>query len=206
MKWTTRWRSALVYPKQKDNERKLLCIHCAEELFIGEGGSAMIVTAKGRQWGELTTEIRKNEVVFCVHGPVIPQVWRVWGGSEGKEPILIGVPEPDGEQMVLRRGLSKLFLKNCGYWPELPQWYVAGERYSRETTAAQGQEIPKADEGGIIQRQCGAYRCRSCRFDPQQEFPLAYAFSVCTIREGRAELWTDEKTGRPVGRPEQLTE
>ncbi|MGN1014791.1 MAG: hypothetical protein ACI4PM_05485 [Butyricicoccus sp.] len=161
----------------------------------------MVVTADGREWGELTTEIRTNEVAFWVHGPIVPRIWRVWGCSEGKEPILIGVPEPDGKEMMLHRSLSKQFLKNCGYWPNLPQWYVAGEQYLHGAAPDR-----KASHDGITQRRWGEYLCLSCPFDPQHEFPLAYAFTVCTVREGRAEFWTNEKTGRPlIGRPEELT-
>ena len=135
----------------------------------------MVIRSESGDWGTVEIQERAREVCFSVQGALTPSVWRVWGIRDGKEPLLIGVPEPSGGQMVLRRTISKSYLARCGYWPILPERYAAGERF--------------ADAG---------VRCLTCRFDPNRPFDLAYAFSVCTVKNGTATLMLDKKTGRPI--------
>lgn len=153
----------------------------------------MDIRAGGRHWGTVETTETAQEVVFQVCGAHTSEVWRVWGVRDGKQPLLIGIPEPESGGMVLRRRLSKAFLQRCGYWPTLPEQYIAGVRF----------EPPDSDE--TTEETQGECRRLTCRFSPKEEFPLAYAFSVCTVKDGIAELRLDKKTGRPVlgKRPEK---
>ena len=141
----------------------------------------MVIRSESGDWGAVEIQERAREVCFSVQGALTPSVWRVWGIRDGKEPLLIGVPEPSDGQMVLRRTISKSYLARCGYWPSLPERYAAGERFAD----ADGQE-----RTGV--------RCLTCRFDPNRPFDLAYAFSVCTVKNGTATLILDKKTGRPM--------
>lgn len=141
----------------------------------------MVIRSESGDWGAVEIQERAREVCFSVQGALTPSVWRVWGIRDGKEPLLIGVPEPSGGKMVLRRTISKSYLARCGYWPILPERYAAGERFAD----ADGQE-----RTGV--------RCLTCRFDPNRPFDLAYAFSVCTVKNGTATLMLDKKTGRPM--------
>ena len=141
----------------------------------------MVIRSETGDWGTVEIQERAREVCFSVQGALTPSVWRVWGIRDGKEPLLIGVPEPSGGKMVLRRTISKSYLARCGYWPSLPERYAAGERFAD----ADGQE-----RTGV--------RCLTCRFDPGRPFDLAYAFSVCTVKNGTATLMLDKKTGRPM--------
>lgn len=154
----------------------------------------MIIRSESGDWGTVEISERAREVCFSVQGAKTPSVWRVWGIRDGKEPLLIGVPEPSGGQMVLRRTISKSYLARCGYWPVMPERYVAGERFGD----ADGLRDPSsaAERAGV--------RCLTCRFDPKMPFDLAYAFSVCTVKDGTAMLMLDKKTGRPIvpGRPD----
>jgi hypothetical protein len=137
------------------------------------------VWAGKTRWGTVETAEEEQDVRFTVQGERIPAVWRVWGIRKGKQPLLIGIPEPEGDCMVLRRRLSKTFLQRCGYWPALPEQYVAGEVFEPVENERETQRL-------------------TCRFDPRKEFPFAYAFAVCTVKDGVAELLVDKKTGRPI--------
>lgn len=159
----------------------------------------MDIQAEGRHWGTIETTETAQEVLFEVHGARIHTVWRVWGIKEGKEPLLIGIPEPGAEGMVLRRSLSKTFLQRCGYWPALPEQYVAGVQFENPNDLGRKQDS-SSDISGIAEETQGELRRLTCRFAPQEEFPLAYAFAVCTVKDGNAELILDKKTGRPVVR------
>ena len=141
----------------------------------------MVIRSETGDWGTVEIQERAREVCFSVQGALTPSVWRVWGIRDGKAPLLIGGPAPLDGQMVLRRKSSKSYLARCGYWPSLPERYAAGERFAD----ADGQE-----RTGV--------RCLTCRFDPGRPFDLAYAFSVCTVKNGTATLMLDKKTGRPM--------
>ena len=141
----------------------------------------MVIRSETGDWGTVEIQERAREVCFSVQGALTPSVWRVWGIRDGKEPLLIGVPEPSDGQMVLRRTISKSYLARCGYWPSLPERYAAGPRF--------------ADADGPPPT---GVRCLTCRFDPGRPFDLAYAFSVCTVKNGTATLMLDKKTGRPM--------
>ena len=150
----------------------------------------MIIRAGGADWGTVEISERRQEVCFSVSGGKTPSVWRVWGIRDGKEPLLIGVPEPTGDRMAIRRTISKSYMARCGYWPTLPERYVAGERFFDADGAP--------DRSSVTERERGGVRRLTCRFDPRRPFDLAYAFSVCTVKDGTAQLLLDKKTGRPI--------
>ena len=150
----------------------------------------MVIRSETGDWGTVEIQERAREVCFSVQGALTPSVWRVWGIRDGKEPLLIGVPEPSGGKMVLRRTISKSYLARCGYWPILPERYAAGERFAD----ADGRTASSA----VTERERADVRCLTCRFDPNRPFDLAYAFSVCTVKNGTATLMLDKKTGRPI--------
>lgn len=163
----------------------------------------MKITARGQEWGTLTATEDSQTVLFCAEGKLVHNaVWRVWGWSEGKEPLLIGVPEPYGEYMQLKRRLTKAFLKNCGYWPKLPEKYMAGESFYpyRQNQAAADSWMRE----GVQESSTEEYRCLSWPYAPDRPFLYSELFALCSVSGKTASLWLDKKTGQPVwGCPEK---
>lgn len=162
----------------------------------------MRVQAQDGEWGNIRIEPEGQTVRFCAEGRAVDAVWRIWGISEGKEPLLIGVPEPNGDQMVLERTMPQTFLARCGYWPELPQRYGIGaspeEVFSRKTEGKR-TEYPE-----VQTEQVGKYTVLRCPFQPDRPFALAYLFCFCRIHSTTAEVWMETKTGRPLWDPPEI--
>ncbi len=164
----------------------------------------MRVQAAGGEWGSIQTEVCGTQIEFCAEGKAVDEVWRIWGISEGKEPLLIGVPEPSGESMVLRRRLSQAFLSCCGYWPTLPERYAIGA--SPEVVFVLGEAAQAEERFGIHEERVGAYRVLRCPFMAKRPFLLAYLFSFCRIHGDAAEVWIEMKSGRPQWDPPNVNQ
>ncbi len=155
-----------------------------------------VTAADGHKWGNIQTAREEQTVMFSAEGELRDTVWRIWGISEGKQPLLIGVPEPQGERMILKRSLSQCYLERCGYWPNLPERYVIGE--SPEIAFADFSRKKEDGSPELWERTYEGYRILQCFFVANRPFPLAYVFSFCRIHGQIAEVWIDTKTGRPV--------
>lgn len=142
----------------------------------------MIITVGQKQWGTIEMQKQSTSAVFTAQCEQTDRVMRVWGISDGREPLLIGIPEPDGGCMRLKKRISAELLKNCGYWDEPPESYIAGET------------IEQAMGCDTEQR----YAVKKCRFCPTESFEFADRFCFCRIRGETAELLIDTDTGRPV--------
>lgn len=159
----------------------------------------MRVQAQDGEWGSIRIEPEGQTVRFCAEGRAVDAVWRIWGMSEGREPLLIGVPEPNGDHMVLERTLPQTFLARCGYWPELPQRYGIGP--SPEEVCAPKPSETRREHSAIQQKRVGKYMVLRCAFRPDRPFALAYLFCFCRIHGTTAEVWMETKTGRPLWDP-----
>lgn len=159
----------------------------------------MRVQAADGEWGSIQTEPCGQNVRFYAEGKKTDKVWRIWGILDEKEPLLIGVPEPENEHMVLRRTLSQEFLSRCGYWPSLPERYVIGE--SPELAFPFAERKQTKQSAAIQTETRGDYQILRCSFAPDRPFLLAYLFCFCRIHGATAEVWIETKTGRPLWNP-----
>ena len=125
---------------------------------------------------------------------------RVWGIRDGAQPLLIGVAQPDGDGLTIDRTMSKQYLSSLGYWPALPEQYVADTQppqkrafFSHDACfrcALREPEIEIQDDA--------AYMIVSCCFSPQKKFIFSGIFSFCRIENGKAMLIWDKKRDCPV--------
>ena len=161
----------------------------------------MEISRDGRYWGEMQICEEETQVRFCASGtlPQYGEILRVWGMRDGAQPLLIGVAEPAGDMLKVERTLSKQYLESLGYWPGLPAWYAAGiqppagepavhDRYIRALCHNAAVTCSREEEKAVF----------TCRFAKDQEFPFAFAFSCCTVKDARAQLVWDEKRDCPV--------
>ncbi len=141
----------------------------------------MQIQRNGKPWGSISAEEQSGGWLLCAECPQTDRVLRIWGISDGKEPLLIGIPEPQGTCLRLTKQLSRAYLRNFGY-DAPPQRYLAGESMEQ----AFGQETASSD----------AYVRRTCIFSPDQPFAFAHCFAVCHIEGTTAVMYEDAKTGR----------
>lgn len=161
----------------------------------------MEISRDGRHWGEIQICEEETQVRFHASGmlPQYGEILRVWGMRKGAQPLLIGVAEPADDMLQVERTMSKQYLESLGYWPQLPEWYAAGiqppteepvvhEPYIRALCRNAAVTCSRTEEKAVF----------TCRFAKDQEFPFAFAFSCCTVKDARAQLVWDEKRDCPV--------
>ena len=87
----------------------------------------MEISRQQAPWGEMQLSQTETTVRFCAAGalPKYGEVLRVWGMRDDAQPLLIGVAQPDGDGLTIDRTMSKQYLSSLGYWPALPEQYVA---------------------------------------------------------------------------------
>lgn len=159
----------------------------------------MDVLCGGAPWGRAEITELGGTVRFRISGPLrTDAVYRIWGRAEGREPLLLGVPEPHEDRLVLERTRSRSELALFGYGSILPEQYVLSVHEPEWNAPGRtGDEL--LDE--IIrthrlycERTGEMVRIR-CRFDKDTEFPLAFVFCLCRIENGEAVLeWTQKQT------------
>lgn len=155
------------------------------------------------KWGEMQTEQDGNRVMFHAAGalPKYGEILRVWGMRDGHQPLLIGVAEPDGDQLAVNRSMTKQYLASFGYWPNLPQQYYAGiyPPKIQNKPAVRDPLIERVmrDKEVDVQKKADI-DILSCRFAGDCAFPLAFAACCCTVYGDRAQLIWDRKKGCPV--------
>ena len=154
------------------------------------------------EWGTMTLSENTSSIRFSgqsVSFPAYGVILRVWGISAGKAPLLIGVAEPADSHLAINRTMSKQYLTDLGYYPNLPESYYAGaeppqiyqESKSRTLEALLCSERIQAEE-------TQSYVLLQCPFDQTEEFALAFAFCMCTLRDGCAILVWEKETDRPI--------
>lgn len=149
-----------------------------------------------------------TDIHITVSGPSLEgAVFRAYGVSEDKQPLLIGVLEPKLTEMSICRRFSKCTLKNTGYYPDLPQNFLISanrledpqlrpevrnivSQSDLEPIANTKQKPPVTNDALInavlnnhlvFWETAGDHLTVFCEFDKKKEMPLAFAFSVCTI-------------------------
>ncbi|MCD8354959.1 MAG: hypothetical protein LUE11_00070 [Clostridia bacterium] len=163
----------------------------------------MEISRDGAHWGQMQVNQENNQVHFHASGelPKYGEILRVWGMRDGAQPLLIGVAEPAGEGLQVERTLTKQYLESLGYWPELPKSYVAGicppafeqrpdfhDRFIKQLLH---------NDAVTLNREAGM-SVFTCKFAPECEFPFAFIFSCCTVKNACAKLIWDEKKDCPV--------
>lgn len=161
----------------------------------------MEISRDGSHWGEIQIDEAETQVRFHANGllPKYGEILRVWGMRKGAQPLLIGVAEPAGDGLQVERTMSKQYLKSLDYWPELPEWYMAGIQPPKEKERVRESYLHALCRNAAVT--CNRTDERAvftCRFAKDQEFPFAFAFSCCTVKDACAQLVWDEKKDCPV--------
>lgn len=153
-------------------------------------------------WGTMQITEHANAVSFSGTGSTekigYGEILRVWGMRDGKAPLLIGVAEPNGTKLCIERTMSKQYLKNLGYYPALPEHYLADSKPPQTKSQQQTQLNKLLQQGNITAQEQENTVKLSCPFDAQTEFPLAFAFCLCHVENKTAYLLWDKKTDRPA--------
>lgn len=168
-----------------------------------KGGKQMEISRDGMHWGEMQITQQQKQVIFRASGslPKYGEILRVWGTRQGAQPLLIGVAEPSGDGLKIERTLTKQYLHSLGYWPMLPEHYTAGV-YPPE--AERQPDFRDKHIRQLLQNHTVSVRREhnraffSCQFASDCEFPFAFIFSCCTVKNSRAQLIWDEKKDCPV--------
>lgn len=151
-------------------------------------------------WGTMQVTAQANAVSFSGKGSDdtnYGEVLRVWGIRDGKAPLLIGVAEPNGERLCVKRTMSTQYLTDLGYYPALPEQYIADTKPPQKQTILQ---IMLQNQQIMSEQQQENTILLSCAFHADAEFPLAFAFCLCRVKHNTAYLLWDKKTDRPVWR------
>lgn len=161
----------------------------------------MEISRDGSRWGEMQIDEEETQVRFYASGalPQYGEILRVWGMREGAQPLLIGVAEPAGDHLQIKRTMSKQYLTSFGYWPVLPEWYAAGIQPPTDTPVLHDPHIRALCRNTAVT--CNREKEKTvftCPFAKDQEFPFAFAFSCCTVKDACAQLVWDEKRDCPV--------
>lgn len=160
----------------------------------------MEITRDGAAWGNMEIMEHGTQVQFHASGtlPRYGEILRVWGMRDGCQPLLIGVAEPDGAELVVNRTMSKQYLSSFGY-DMLPECYIAGiqpptgrEQNNQDPLIKQAIEQKEV----TMQKQEDILRL-SCPFAADAAFPLAFIFACCTVKDGTATVLWDRKKGCP---------
>lgn len=149
------------------------------------------VRKDGMPWGTADITKQGDRVQFYITGPLYTDaVYRVWGRSKEREPILLGVAEPNGQKLVLDRTRTRHELSLFGYCdvPEEyilsvhePEWNCFTDTGEELLDAAiQKYHLPVKQDGEI-------YRI-TCPFEKNVEFPLAFACCLCSVSQNTAFL------------------
>lgn len=159
----------------------------------------MEISRDGMRWGDMQITQQENQVVFraCGSLPKYGEILRVWGIRQGAQPLLIGVAEPDGDQLKIERTLTQQYLHSLGYWPALPEQYVAGTHPPQPDIRDRHIRQLLQDTEVSVRREQGRM-IFSCRFARDCAFPFAFIFGFCTVKDAHAQLVWDEKRDCPV--------
>ena len=143
---------------------------------------------------------RRQKQPFDFARPVRCRNTRVWGIRDGAQPLLIGVAQPDGDGLTIDRTMSKQYLSSLGYWPALPEQYVADTQPPQKRVFFSHDACFRCvlRESEIEIQDDAAYMMVSCCFSPQKKFIFSGIFSFCRIENGRARLIWDKKRDCPV--------
>lgn len=162
----------------------------------------MEISRQQAHWGEMQLSQTETAVRFCAAGalPKYGEVLRVWGIRDGAQPLLIGVAQPDGDGLTIDRTMSKQYLSSLGYWPALPEQYVADTQPPQKRVFFSHDACFRCvlRESEIEIQDDAAYMMVSCCFSPQKKFIFSGIFSFCRIKNGRALLIWDKKRDCPV--------
>lgn len=160
------------------------------------------VTYRGQPAGVVQIEEQSQGMCWKVQcSPVSEVVLRLYGLRENCAPLRIGVLEPEGQILTLRRVLSWQTLNDAGYnRTQLPDRYVLddGQPGCLEVVQ-QNDHAPSVLTGdakidalaaaGQVQcvRQEQGWRVYA-PFVCGQEMPIAFALTACTVQNGQVIL------------------
>lgn len=154
-------------------------------------------------WGKMQIKQQGNAVHFSGSGSAqqakYGEILRIWGMRGDKAPLLIGVAQPDGTMLTVERTLSTQYLAALGYYPELPERYIAAVKPPQQTAKMTKLQELMQNSQVTAEQQENAVKL-SCAFRPDAAFPFAFAFCLCHVHEQTAFLLWDEKTDRPIYR------
>lgn len=167
------------------------------------------VTYRGKPVGVVQIEEQAQGMCWSVQCSLVSQaVLRLYGLGAQAEPLRIGVLEPEGNVLTLRRVLSWQTLRDAGYERiRLPDSYVLDDgtpgcldRVDDHTSkvltgdvridalAASGQvKCVRQDKGWTVY----------APFVSGREMPMAFALTACAVRDGQAVLCLPDRDGKP---------
>lgn len=129
-------------------------------------------------------------------------------------PLLVGLPEPSGGRLVLKRRLSRETLKAAGCAAQPPASFFLSENGQEQQTTppALAQAAPPSTGDAVLDSLLGQQGVRwtaaedtvelRCAFAPDKPFPLAPAFVLCTVQQGEAVLrWTKKDAAGRAASP-----
>lgn len=171
----------------------------------------MEISRQRMHWGDMQLTQTATQVQFRATGalPQYGEILRVWGMRAHAQPLLIGVAEPNGDGSTIDRTMSKQYLASLGYWPQLPERYIADIRPPKEQAFVsrdpyfcrllQREEVQIREQAGYI--------VASCAFSARKEFVFSGVFSFCRIENERVQLVWDKKGDCPVWTvPKEISE
>lgn len=160
------------------------------------------VTYRGQPAGMVQIEEQPQGMCWKVEcSPVSEVVLRLYGLRENCAPLRIGVLEPEGQTLTLRRVLSWQTLNDAGYdRTQLPDKYVLddGQPGCLEIVQQNDPALPVLTGDAKIDALADAGQVRCVRqeqgwkvyapFVYGQETPIAFALTACTVNNGQAIL------------------
>ena len=170
---------------------------------------AYTVSYRGAEagWAEAEQTARGLKV-HAVCKPVFPGVLRLYAAAE-KGPLRIGVLEPEGGELVLRREISLDTLRQAGV-ETVPEVYFLddGQQQSvsmpnvrigdaeKKQKQAAAPSVPSLGDTLLERAVAQGVACRregnrwrlSCAFSADKENPLAFALTVCAVENGETVL------------------
>lgn len=161
----------------------------------------MEISRQQAHWGEMQLTQTAAQVRFRAVGvlPRYGEILRVWGMRTDAQPLLIGVAEPDGDALTIDRTMSKQYLSSLGYWPELPERYIAGTQPPKKNAfVSRDTCFCRILQRDVQIQEQPEYIIASCTFSPRKEFAFSGIFSFCRVESGKARLIWDKKRDCPV--------
>lgn len=121
-------------------------------------------------------------------------VLRLYGLRAGREPLRIGVLEPEEDGTLhLDRLVSQGELEAIGY-DTPPETYILSENGQGNLHTGDAKLDTYIDRGQAECRLCDGRICVCVPFAPGKACPLAFALTACSIQNGEAVLWYNRKT------------
>lgn len=142
----------------------------------------------GKLWGR--AEMREDGAYLTITvsgGRRDDSVYRAYAMPKNHAPLLLGVLEPSGQGMQAVCRYSKPYLGRMGCWPEFPERVEISCHGAPETPQKRLTGDPLLDnvltQGRVSLIEEKEETVLTCPFRPDKEFPLSFAFAVCSVEE-----------------------